>query len=158
MVVIANIKGYDDGYLATNCGQIISLRYCKVKYLKPGVQHAGYLHVNLWKEGKSRSCKIHQLVLEAFGFHREEGQVCRHLNGDPTDNRLANLRWGTMRENAVDMVRHGRGPKCCFTPEQIGEIKLMPGRNKDIAKKFGVSTAYIWMIKAGKRGYGGPHR
>ena len=157
MVEIANIKGYDDGYLATRCGQVISLRYRKVKYMKPGVSHHGYLHVNLWKNGKSRSCKIHQLVLEAFGFYRAEGQVCRHLNGEPTDNRLENLKWGTRKENGKDMARHGRAPKCQFTPEQIESIKKDPGTQAEVARKFGVSRSYIGLIKTGKRGYGRPH-
>jgi len=36
-----------------------------------------------------------------------EGHVTRHLNGDPTDNRLENLRWGTRSENQRDSVKHG---------------------------------------------------
>jgi hypothetical protein len=34
--------------------------------------------------------------------------VTRHLNGDPGDNRLANLAYGTPAENAADRRAHGR--------------------------------------------------
>lgn len=50
---------------------------------------------------------IHQLVLEAFVGPRPEGMVTRHLNGDPADNRVENLAWGTQSENNYDAVRHG---------------------------------------------------
>jgi hypothetical protein len=33
--------------------------------------------------------------------------VARHLNGNPADNRLANLQWGSLLENAADTRRHG---------------------------------------------------
>lgn len=33
--------------------------------------------------------------------------MCRHLNGNPYDNRLENLAWGTPSENMLDKVRHG---------------------------------------------------
>ena len=38
---------------------------------------------------------------------RPEGLVCRHLNGNPLDNRLENICWGTQQENAQDAIRHG---------------------------------------------------
>jgi hypothetical protein len=50
---------------------------------------------------------VHKLVLEAFtGEPRPEGMVCCHINGNPSDNRLENLRWGTRHENAADTRRH----------------------------------------------------
>jgi hypothetical protein len=50
---------------------------------------------------------VHKLVLEAFtGQPRPEGMVCCHVNGNPSDNRLENLRWGTLRDNAADKRRH----------------------------------------------------
>ncbi len=50
---------------------------------------------------------IHTLVAEAFAGPRPAGMECRHLNGNPIDNRPENLAWGTRKENVQDMVRHG---------------------------------------------------
>src|SRR3989304_3302110 len=33
----------------------------------------------------------------------------RHRNGDPTNNHIANLRWGTQEDNWKDRIRHGTG-------------------------------------------------
>lgn len=50
---------------------------------------------------------VHQLVLEAFVGPRPDGMVTRHLDGNPTNNHLDNLAYGTPRENTADMFRHG---------------------------------------------------
>ncbi|KKM63619.1 hypothetical protein LCGC14_1509590 [marine sediment metagenome] len=81
-------------------------RRINFRLLKPYTRH-GYLMTNLGAGGKSWTRPIHQLVLFAFVGPREEGMVCRHLNGIKTDNRLANLCWGTHKENSEDAVRHG---------------------------------------------------
>jgi hypothetical protein len=36
-----------------------------------------------------------------------EGMEGCHYNGDPTDNRLENLRWDTRKANVADAIRHG---------------------------------------------------
>jgi len=48
------------------------------------------------------------MVLETFRGKCPVGKECCHENGDPTDDRLANLYWGTHLENMRDAVRHGR--------------------------------------------------
>lgn len=67
----------------------------------------GHQLVNVCSDGKQRTRYVHQLVLEAFVGPRPDGMVCRHLNGDPTDNRIINLRWGTPSENIQDQLTHG---------------------------------------------------
>ncbi len=80
------------------------------KRLKPMRNEGGYSFVNLRKteRGIKRCLLLHQLVLAAFGFARPSGKhVSRHLNGVRTDNRIANLQWGTCKDNHADAVRHG---------------------------------------------------
>ena len=67
----------------------------------------GYRRVTLSRGGVKRTCLVHHLVLEAFVGPRPNGMECRHLNGQPGDNRLENLAWGTSSENGLDTVAHG---------------------------------------------------
>lgn len=67
----------------------------------------GYKRVTLSRDGKKRNRLVHHLVLEAFIGPRSDGMECRHLNGQPGDNRLENLQWGTSSENSFDVVQHG---------------------------------------------------
>lgn len=71
----------------------------------------GYVYVSLNAAGRRRSAKVHHLVLEAFVGPRPEGLECCHGNGDPTDNRLENLRWDTFEANVADRVAGGKGRK-----------------------------------------------
>lgn len=48
---------------------------------------------------------VHQVVLDAFMGPRPPKMVSRHLNGDSLDNRVANLAYGTQKENWADAVR-----------------------------------------------------
>ena len=54
----------------------------------------GYLQFN-----KYHNIKVPHAVLEAWGFPRPKGYECDHINGNHTDNRLANLEWVTHAEN-----------------------------------------------------------
>lgn len=74
---------------------------------------SNYLRVSLKDpiSGKHLTRRVHQLVLEAFVGPRPEGQIVMHLNDDPTDNRLSNLKYGTPQDNSNDMVSKGRSTK-----------------------------------------------
>jgi len=70
---------------------------------------SGHFTVKLSKNGISKDYSVHRLVLDAFVGPRPKEMECRHLDGNPMNNRLDNLRWGTSGQNRVDMYSHGRG-------------------------------------------------
>ena len=46
--------------------------------------------------------------MRAFVGEPPEGMEVRHLNGDPTDNRLENLKYGSRTENILDVFYQGK--------------------------------------------------
>lgn len=114
------VVGWEGLYEVSNDGQVRSVDrtlvardgktyHYKGKVLKQ-VQNAaagGHMHVYLTRNSKKTTAKVHQLVLEAFIGPRPKGKITRHVDGDPTNNRLTNLVWGTHAENTADTLRHG---------------------------------------------------
>ena len=78
-------------------------------WLKPMPNTKGHLFIHFYKRGKKYKQYIHRLVLESFVGPCPEGMECRHLNGNPADNKLGNLKWGTQIENMADRTKHGTG-------------------------------------------------
>lgn len=70
----------------------------------------GYPSLILSMRGVKIPRKVHRLVLEAFVGPRPDAYQGCHYDGDPTNNRLDNLRWDTASANNKDRVRHGRHP------------------------------------------------
>lgn len=127
--------------------------------LRPGRLHHGHVKVTLCKSGEKFSIQVHQLVMLCFVGKPPDGMEVRHLNGNPRDNRLSNLTYGTPLENAADRSAHGtqtsgeRHHRAKLTDEQVGIIRsrLSSGEKaRVIAEDFGVSRSCISMIACGQ--------
>lgn len=79
----------------------------KERILKPHTNRNGYKQINLSKAGRTRSREVHPLVMLAFAGPYPENCEIRHLDGNPGNNNLSNLRYGTKTENTMDSIRHG---------------------------------------------------
>lgn len=99
------VVGSEGRYEVSSAGRVRSLPRARTAgHPLKGTPHpGGYVLVAI--DGRKR--KIHDLVLQAFIGPRPLGAVTRHLDNDPTNNRVENLRWGTQRENMLDRVEHG---------------------------------------------------
>lgn len=97
------IPGHD-GYEASSLGRVRSPR----RVLKPWGSNNKIGHLKVGLDGGKRMW-VHRAVLLAFVGPCPPGLEVRHLNGEPTDNRVENLRYGTHAENMQDMAAHGRG-------------------------------------------------
>lgn len=120
-----------------------------------------YLRVGLSLAEGVKHVPVHTLVLTAFKGPRPGPtyEVC-HNDGDPKNNCLSNLRWGTTQDNANDRINHGtqvRGELvslAVLTENQVKEIKAAipnwkKGMGKYFAEKFGVGRSAISSIKQG---------
>lgn len=79
----------------------------KGRWLKTNRMPTGHLSICLYKNRISHKQAVHRLVLETYVGPCPSGMECRHLNGNPADNHLENLCWGTHSENVLDAVKHG---------------------------------------------------
>ena len=104
-----DVPGYEGRYQVSDDGQVLSLprKGSRGRMLKLAPFAHGYRVVNLSLEGATRTRLVHHLVLLAFIGPRPDSAVTRHLDGNPANNVLSNLDYGTCAENAADMRRHG---------------------------------------------------
>ncbi len=118
---------------------------------------SGYLTVTLWNHGTPRTVSVHRSVLSAFSAEPDgSAEVC-HRNGAKTDNRLANLRWGSRSENQHEKIRHGSrgGPAklCLADVEEIRRARRGAGASRPtqqvVADRYGVSRSLISLIESG---------
>ncbi|MBM4645595.1 NUMOD4 motif-containing HNH endonuclease [Prescottella equi] len=112
------IPGYEGAYDVSSAGRVRGIPRMRIDRLGrrhpiPGgilVQHrraSGHLQVGLSLDGAQRTFTVHRLVAIAFlGPARDGLEVC-HNNGNPSDNRVDNLRWDSRNANRLDAVRHG---------------------------------------------------
>lgn len=97
----------DRGNVRRVFGRLPTLKPQK-RLLKLSLSKVGYPRVTISIHGAQHLAYVHDLVTRAFlGPRPTDKPHVRHLNGDRTDNRLKNLRYGTIAENMQDRVLHG---------------------------------------------------
>lgn len=167
MEVWKAIPGYEGSHEVSNRGRVRSLsrfveykdgrkpRFFKGKLLAiQSLADTGYHQVVLTSKGKAETFPVHTLVLLAFrGPKPRSDMECRHLDGNPGNNRLSNLKWGTKKENQQDRIRHGtddNGEKSAnarLTTSQVLAIRAeyKTGRisQSKLARKYGVRQGTI---------------
>ena len=102
-----NVKGYENKYMVSNLGRVKSLgnhKTRKEKILKNKYDKGGYCQINLWKYGQMKHFLVHRLVAEAFIDNSNNKPCIDHIDGNPMNNRVNNLRWCTQRENCNNPI------------------------------------------------------
>lgn len=158
-----DINGYDGKYEISNKGRIKSLKGSRgqnrKKYLKPSINTAGYLRVDLSINGKRRKFYVHRLVGIAFINNKNNKPCINHKNGIKSINWSTNLEWVTYQENSIHSFnilgfRPVEGESHCNAKltnkdiEQIRSILLETNiLQKTIAGMYGVTQSLISDIK-----------
>ena len=94
-----DIKGYEGLYAVTDDGKVWS--YKSKRFLRPQHNEKGYLKVGLLKDGKCKHYKVHRLVAQTYLDNPRNLTDVHHINSDKTDNRVANLKWVSHKENLI---------------------------------------------------------
>ena len=105
-----DVVGFDGLYLISNLGRIRTLsKYNKNGYDTIMIQKCKceYMYVNLYKNGKLHTSRVHRLVAQAFIENPLNKPQVNHINGIKTDNRVDNLEWATRSENMKHAFRTG---------------------------------------------------
>lgn len=134
-------------YEVSNLGRV---RRHIVKVMKPWASKDRYPSVCL---PRGKRVYIHRLVLEAFDRPAASGEEARHIDGDRSNPRLDNLRWGSRSENQRDRRDHGtsnrgeRSGSAKLTEADVIAIRTRYGSSKCpqrlLADEYGVGVATI---------------
>jgi hypothetical protein len=165
------VSGYEGIYEISTLGNVKSVgrvvpfrwfsRTINERILSYRVDSSGHAQVGLCVDGVEKMHLVHRLVLEAFTGECPDGMECCHNDGDPSNNRIDNLRWDTHAGNMGDTVNHGthnRGEKCGMS--KLSEFGVRVIRrllestsmtHAEIGSVFGVHKNTIGGISNGTR-------
>ena len=116
MEIWKDIKGYESLYQINNYGCVVGKermttgnrkRKLKRKVLKQHENELGYKLVDLCKDGKKKSFRVHRLLAEAFIENPYNKPCINHKDGNPKNNSLDNLEWCTQKENIQHAFKTG---------------------------------------------------
>lgn len=148
------VKGYEGLYEVSSEGEIKSLEKTrknskgqyiqKEKMLAQSLTSTGYKKVELVRNGKKKSLKVHRLVAEAFIPKVEGKPYVNHKDGNQLNNSVDNLEWCTQAENvqhAYDMGLNGN--KLDINWSEVAKQYELGISSGKLAKKYNCSVTTI---------------
>lgn len=113
-----DVEGYEGLYQVSNFGRVKALykeltvgnnggtRIYPEAILALG-NSVGYPKVELHKNSKGKSHKVHALVATAFLPNTLKKPCVNHKDGNKTNNHVSNLEWVTFSENLIHAIQAG---------------------------------------------------
>lgn len=70
--------------------------------------HRKYKYVGLYYDGKVHNVRVHRLIAKTFLDNYSEKCLVMHLDNNPANNKINNLKCGTQKENMQQCVKDNR--------------------------------------------------
>lgn len=146
-----DIPGYESKYQVSNLGNVRSLNYMrtgKTVNLKSSINSRNRKTVRLYSYETSKTYNVETLVTLAFIGKKPKDYHILHADGDSLNNKLSNLSYDTVSQNAIDTYRYGKkSNKGKLSIEQVLEIRRLFATGKyyqwELAGEFNVSPRNI---------------
>lgn len=142
------IKDYENLYQVSNCGRVKSLgngksNNSKEKILKPKKDTRGYLHLNLCKDGKLKTFRVHRLVAEHFIPNPLNLPQVNHKDENKENNCVENLEWCDAKYNNNYGTRTEKCSKKVFQFTKSGKFIREWESATVVQRELGYFQTYI---------------
>jgi len=149
------------GYEVSNHGRVRSFRGKNGKLKSAPSYMSNYCYKNRYhrvtmsdSNHNKRTKTLHRVVLEAFVGLCPVGHEGCHADGNIHNNHIENLRWDTVKNNHIDMIKHGnslvgeKNHNSKLTNDNIYFIRMNKKKGMGIimAKLFNVNPETIYLI------------
>ncbi len=104
---------------------------------------------------KGKTKRIHHLVAKCFLPNPSNLPNVLHNDGNPLNNNVSNLRWGTQQENMDDRAKHGNDPhgsKCARAKLIESEVLEMRAKsrsgnsNAELGREYNLARSTVGRI------------
>ncbi len=177
-----DIKGYEGLYQASTLGEIRRtesvvvdknkkrIRKFKNKIIKQILRKDGYYFVNLSKNGKVKTAKVHRLIAETFLKNDKNYNIINHKDGNKKNNNITNLEWCSCSHNNKEAYRLGlRKPtilKGALNGSSKSVLQYDTSNNfikkwsciKEASKELKIKDSNISLVCKGKRNKAGGYK
>lgn len=137
--------GHEDSYAISRSGEILS--YGRGRIIKPHTTKTSpYLYCTLKGKGK-RHFSVHRLVAETFIPNPNNLPEVDHIDRNPLNNNVENLRWVTRKENLenteVGFTRNYAPCKLFYRDKLIGIFSSIRSASHYAEKNYGASVSSL---------------